>query len=511
MERAMLFNSSVFLFVFLPLTFAVWTMCCRLHWTQAALWWLLSASLFFYGWWNPPYLVLLLASILVNYLFQRRIHELVAAKAMDIAKRWLVVGVVLNLAAIGYFKYADFFLRNVNRVFHTHFPALEIFLPLGISFYTFQQIACLVDTYRGELGRIPLQKFALFTAFFPQLVAGPIVLANRLVPQLEGRRIFVFSWRNVYFGLVLFSLGLFKKVVIADRLSPHIASVFNNLGGGVGLFDAWSGVLAYTFQLYFDFSGYSDMALGLARLFNVDLPLNFNSPYKAASIIEFWRRWHMTLSRFLRDYLYIPLGGNRKGSVRRYANLLATMLIGGLWHGAGWTFVVWGGLHGLYLCVNHFWLKVSPIRLPKVLGIVLTFFSIVVAWVFFRAGSMGDALVVLKAMFSFGDLSLPHLLPSLKKLAADLPNNEILLELLLCAAICFLLPNSMQVAHMLRNIMESSLALVKQTSGGTLRIVREIALVQRLTLVFVSLCIGGMLTTTFLFLNTVSEFLYFQF
>ena len=360
----MLFNSYVFIFLFLPITFAVWRALCARKKLVAAIYWLLTASLFFYGYWNPPYLLLLLASIAVNFVIQKKIAQ---SRPSPSAKSYMLAGVAANLALIGYFKYANFFAENVASLFGASWHNLDIFLPLGISFFTFQQIACLVDTYHGKLGVMPFRHYALFVSFFPQLIAGPIVLADKIIPQFSDKKIFCLSWKSICVGLTLFSIGVFKKVIIADTFSPWTALAFE-AEHPLTLLEAWGGALAYTIQLYFDFSGYSDMALGLASFFNIKLPLNFNSPYKAKSIIDFWRRWHMTLSAFLRDYLYIPLGGNRRGKARRYVNLMATMLLGGLWHGAGWTFVIWGGLHGLYLTVNHFWREHSPVRLPSFIG-----------------------------------------------------------------------------------------------------------------------------------------------
>ncbi len=399
----LLFNSYVFIFLFLPVTFAVWRVLCAKKKLAAAIYWLLAASLFFYGYWNPPYLLLLLASITVNFVIQKRIAQ---TRPSSAAKTYMIAGVAANLALIGYFKYANFFAENMAALFGASWRTLDIFLPLGISFFTFQQIACLVDTYHGKLGVMPFRHYALFVSFFPQLIAGPIVLADKIIPQFSGKKIFCFSWRNICVAITLFSIGLFKKVIIADTFSPWTALAFE-AEHPLTLIEAWSGALAYTIQLYFDFSGYSDMALGLASFFNIKLPLNFDSPYKATSIIDFWRRWHMTLSGFLRGYLYIPLGGNRKGKARRYVNLMATMLLGGLWHGAGWTFVIWGGLHGLYLTVNHFWREHSSVRIPSFIGWPMTFISVVFAWVFFRAESAAQAVAILKGMAGMNGFVVP--------------------------------------------------------------------------------------------------------
>lgn len=399
----LLFNSYVFIFLFLPVTFALWRVLCAKKKLAAAVFWLLAASLFFYGYWNPPYLLLLLTSIAANFLLQKKIAQ---TRPSHAAKTYMIAGVAANLALIGYFKYANFFAENMAALFGASWRTLDIFLPLGISFFTFQQIACLVDTYHGKLGVMPFRHYALFVSFFPQLIAGPIVLADKIIPQFSGKKIFCFSWRNICVAITLFSIGLFKKVIIADTFSPWTALAFG-AEHPLTFLEAWGGALSYTIQLYFDFSGYSDMAIGLASFFNIKLPLNFNSPYKSKSIIDFWRRWHMTLSYFLRDYLYIPLGGNRKGILRRYVNLMITMLLGGLWHGAGWTFVIWGGLHGVYLAINHFWQEHSPVRFPAFLGWLATFISVVVAWVFFRAESAGQAIEILKGMAGQNGFVIP--------------------------------------------------------------------------------------------------------
>ncbi|WP_246844088.1 MBOAT family protein [Hydrocoleum sp. CS-953] len=319
----------------------------------------------------------------------------------------LWVGIAVNLAIISYYKYANFFLDTVNSVVSTNLNAGQIILPLAISFYTFTQIAYLVDAYRGETRETnyDLLTYSFFVVFFPQLIAGPILRHDELIPQFRQLRNFIFSQKNMALGLSLFSLGLCKKVLIADTISPWVALAFNN-ASELSFIEAWVGALSYTFQLYFDFSGYSDMAIGLGLMFNIRLPINFNSPYKATSISDFWRRWHITLSNFLRDYLYIPLGGSRRGEVRRYSNLLTTMLLGGLWHGAGWTYVIWGGLHGTYLCINHGWRKLN-IPMPKVLAWVITFVAVIVSWVLFRAQNIQDGLEILQTMAGLKGVFIP--------------------------------------------------------------------------------------------------------
>jgi len=294
----------------------------------------------------------------------------------------------------------------------------RIVLPLAISFFTFQQIAFLVDAFRGNTREYGFLHYCLFVTFFPQLIAGPIVHHKEMLPQFKQEERDTSLLMRFSVGLSIFAIGLFKKTIIADGVGLYADAVFDAVASGTHLtfFEAWGGALAYTFQLYFDFSAYSDMAVGLARLFGIRLPVNFFSPYKATSIIEFWRLWHVTLSRFLRDHLYIPLGGNRKGRTRRYVNLMITMLLGGLWHGAGWTFMVWGGLHGLYLVINHAWRRFTRVLLPGNVrrrsfpGVarLVTFLSVVVAWVFFRADSLSVAWRILRTMTGVDGISLPR-------------------------------------------------------------------------------------------------------
>lgn len=410
----MLFNSYEFILVYLPVTLYVFFLIGRTGRHELAIAWMALASLFFYGWWNPVYLGLLLASITFNYLVGISI-----TRYRDKAQRLLILGITGDLCLLAYYKYANFFVDNLNSAAGTDIHLATIILPLGISFFTFTQIAYLVDAYRGEAREYNFVHYCLFVTIFPHLIAGPIIHHKQTVPQFAKSYIYRPHARNIAVGLTIFVIGLFKKVVIADGVSVYANPVFDAAQAGQVLtfWDAWGGALAYTFQLYFDFSGYSDMAIGLARMFNVWLPLNFRSPYKAENITEFWRRWHMTLSRFLRDYLYIPLGGNRKGRARTYTNLLLTMLLGGLWHGAGWTFVVWGGLHGLYLVINHAWQALkqrlwpqadSPWPGSKLAARSLTFVAVVVAWVFFRADSVSTATSLLGSMAGLKGVILPE-------------------------------------------------------------------------------------------------------
>jgi alginate O-acetyltransferase complex protein AlgI len=408
----MLFSSYIFLFVFLPVTLSGFCLLSRFAGPKSAKVWLAATSLFFYGWWNPVYVALISASMLANFWLGRRIGVAVRSGSGRTGLFW---GVAANLLLLGYYKYANFFVTNLNALAGTGWTLEKIVLPLGISFFTFTQIAYLVDASRGVVCEYDFGDFLLFITFFPHLIAGPIIHHSEMMPQFAEARTYRFDWTNLAVGLAIFSAGLFKKVVIADALSGHASKVFEAAAGSTPLHpgDAWAGVLSYTFQIYFDFSGYSDMAIGLARVFGITLPLNFNSPYRAVNIVEFWRRWHMTLSRFLRDYLYIPLGGSRQGRVRRYVNLILTMVIGGLWHGAAWTFVLWGLFHGVCLAVNHLWqgLWTSPQRrglLPSLLtswtARSLTFLLVVIGWVLFRAANFHSVQQMLGAMFHLAAL-----------------------------------------------------------------------------------------------------------
>ena len=379
----------------------------------------------------------------------------------------LAFGIIANLTLLGYFKYTDFLLENFNLAFDGSVPLLHLALPLAISFFTFQQIAYLVDSYRGETAEYDFLNYALFVTFFPQLIAGPIVHHAEMMPQFASRWNLVKNYKNIATGLFIFSIGLFKKVVIADYFATFATNGFD-YAETLNLLEAWATSLSYTFQLYFDFSGYTDMAIGAALLFNIRLPINFNSPYKALDIQDFWRRWHITLSRFLRDYIYIPLGGNRKGSFRIYNNLLATFILGGIWHGAGWTFVFWGFLHGMALVIHRFW-KQLDFTMPKVLAWFITFNFINVAWVFFRAKEFDDAIKVLQGMAQFSNFTLKDF------------NSDIYWQLLLLLILVLYLKNSMHYTERFKAKFSYILLSVGAFTYGVLS------------------------------LNKISEFLYFNF
>jgi D-alanyl-lipoteichoic acid acyltransferase DltB (MBOAT superfamily) len=459
----MLFNSLEYLFLFLPVTVLVFLMLSRAPTTERQIYWLVLASLVFYASWKPVYLLLIVASVVVNFALGKRL----AREAPQRTRAWLVAGVCFNLGLLGYFKYTGFFLEGLNSLGVWLIPIPEITLPLAISFFTFQQIAYLVDVSRRDCREYQFHHYALFVLFFPQLIAGPIVHHKEMMPQFDRLRADALLATDFAVGTTFIAVGLFKKVVMADSLALIADPVFETAasGGQLNAVDALLGTYAFSFQIYFDFSGYSDIAIGSARLFGIRLPENFRSPYKSRSIIEIWQRWHMTLSRFLRDYLYFTLGGNRHGSLKRYRNLMITMLLGGLWHGAAWTFVIWGGLHGLYLCINHAWrsgvsraglqaLFSGPLFQP--LFVLITFTAWSVALVIFRAEDMPTAWSIINAGFFDLSLQAPPLLGEalsdslVRQLLLDSgwqppAYTEIWLLVAVAAGICWALPNTQEL------------------------------------------------------------------
>lgn len=471
----MLFTTATFFFLFLPVVLIGFFVVGRYS-RDAAAFWLFAASVFFYGYWMPQFTLLLLSSIITNFLIGRRIGEARAAEGgLPRAKRWMIGGVVFNLALLAYFKYFNFFIATLDAALDVQIVALHVILPIGISFYTFTQIAFLADAYQKGVREYKFAHYGLFVTYFPHLIAGPVLHHAQMMPQFGREATYRFNLANFAAGLAIFCIGLIKKVVIADGISPYADAIFNVAAQGqVPTFqEAWLGSLAYTFQLYFDFSGYSDMAIGLSWMFNIKLPFNFDSPYKARNISDFWRRWHMTLSAFLRDYLYIALGGNRKGAVRRYVNLFLTMLLGGLWHGASWTFVFWGGLHGLYLAINHgFRAVTAPIAAKlddsKVFAVAswcLTFLAVVVAWVFFRAPTFSSAGRILVAMATPPvPGGLPETNPMLWNAGLDL--NTGLVTCLALGAIAVFAPNSNRIGEVIREGCERAFSRRAALLGG---------------------------------------------
>ena len=460
----MLFNSYGFIFLYLPIVLLVFFWLERIGHAYSAAW-LAAASIFFYGYWNPAYVGLLLISVICNYTFGMWIAKAHGQGSIAKAKRLLVTAITADLLLLGYYKYANFFLANLDSATGSHLSLGEIILPLGISFFTFTQIAFLVDTWQGKVKEYSFIHYTLFVTYFPHLIAGPILHHAEMMPQFSLRTNYRVNWENIATGLLLFTVGLCKKTLWADSFAPFANAIFGGVQRGEvpTIYEAWCGALAYTMQIYFDFSGYTDMALGAALMFNIRLPINFDSPYKANSIIEFWRTWHMTLSRFLRDYLYISLGGNRKGEPRRYANLMATMLLGGLWHGAGWTYICWGGLHGIYLAINHLWraslqhvpVRWFPPRLSGLTGGAITFVSVVVAWVLFRSADMAHAIVMLKAMAGIEARPIPiaDVVHGQLLIITNLRGRELAILLLSALAWVWLLPNSTRLRLLKGNFL----------------------------------------------------------
>ena len=436
----MMFHSIAFILGFMPVCIGGFFAAGRLAGGAWPLRWLIAANLVFYAWWDPAQTPILIASVAGNYAIGCKLGRGGATRP------WLTAGVLANLLLLGWFKYANFFLHIVLP----DAGAVTVALPLGISFFTFQQIMFLVDSARAGTPPPAFGHYAAFVTFFPHLIAGPIVRPGEIIPQLSVPVIARPNSANLTEGLHIFLLGLAKKLVLADMFAGFADVGFNAASHGAALsfFEAWYATLSFGLQIYFDFSGYSDMATGLARMLNVRFPLNFDSPYRARDIADFWRRWHITLGAFLRDYLYIPLGGNRKGTMRRYINLMITMLLGGLWHGAGWTFVAWGALHGIYLTINNIWRDATagtlPGRIVKPAGGAITFIAVVTAWVVFRSTDIVHAKTMLEAMFGIHarPISFDAVLHGQLLLATDLSGRDLIKILFLSLAWVWLLPNS---------------------------------------------------------------------
>jgi alginate O-acetyltransferase complex protein AlgI len=436
-----LFTSFHFIFEFLPFTFGVYFLLRRLGWVHAGFAFLFLASLFFYVYWRIQDLPILFGSIVTNYLFgyviyfKKRYRRVLLASAVS-----------ANLALLCYFKYTGFLLTNLNHLVGAGPSDWSVVLPLGISFFTFTQIAYLVDCARGMRGKHNFLDYALFVSFFPHLLAGPIIHHSELIPQFVSTKKHIILLQDVTVGALVFVIGLAKKIILADQVAPITNTVFSHADAGHSLsfFSAWIGAVAFTMQIYFDFSGYSDMAVGVARMFGIRFPWNFDSPYRSTTIVEFWRRWHMTLSRWLRDYLYFPLGGNRLGEARRQFNLLVTMLLGGLWHGANWNFVIWGGIHGAFLIITHvtkdaFFRSTNFGVIGRLIGWSTTFGIVMLAWIFFRATTLSGATHMLESCLGLSDGDTIPL--------TTMTSTAILLGVALL--IVCLLPNSIAICHLL--------------------------------------------------------------
>lgn len=514
----MLFNSYSFLLAYLPVTVLGFFIFGRLGKTVGAAW-LAVCSLFFYAWWDYRYVLLLLASICVNYL----VGGYIARHAVSAeGRRVLTVGIAANLLLLAYYKYADFFISTSNAIAGSDWPILGIVLPIGISFFTFTQIAFLADAYAGKVTEYRFVYYVLFVTYFPHLIAGPVLHHKEMMPQFDEDRNYRPDPANFAIGLTVFAIGLAKKVLIADNLAVYASPVFAPESPAPSFFLAWGGALAYTFQLYFDFSGYSDMAIGLSRMFGVRLPLNFNSPYKSLNIAEFWRRWHMTLSRFLRDYLYIPLGGNRHGTFSRYVNLMITMVLGGLWHGAGWSFVVWGALHGGFLVINQVWqgfcrryaIEFSS-RLGSFAGVAITFLCVVFAWVYFRAPDISTANRIVTGMLggwgaSVPDAILSRLGPIQSPIEAlgvggHLGGGAVFAEtwcwILVAAVVAFLAPNTQEIMGRFEPALPDERRAESRATPSIVWLPQP----------HQAIVVGTLLALGVLALSRPTEFLYFQF
>jgi len=474
----MLFSSLTFLLGFLPLTLLLTWLISRNFKREITLLFLIVTSFVFYSWLFPPYLGLLAGSILFNYGMGQ-----ILARRKSLQLMW--VGVLANLGLLAWFKYAGFFADSFNALTQGSLDFGDILLPLAISFFTFQQIAYLVDMYRREISAGGFLEYTFFVTFFPQLIAGPIVHYRTIIPQLKTSDFVKFRSEDLLAGGLLFVMGLSKKVLIADRLRGGADTLFAATANGFdpSMIESWIGMMCYAFQIYFDFSGYSDMALGLGRMFGLKLPKNFESPYKCRNIIDFWRRWNITLSHFLRDYLYFALGGNRRGKVMRYVNLFIVMLLGGLWHGAGWTFVVWGALHGAYLTVNHMWRSFVGKSLPVFLALPVTFMAVLVAWVFFRAETFGHAFAIVNSMLGFGQGA---------RLDMSLYSDV------------FWLPFGLLLASILTWGVPNALQIIDRFESGVYKAQRK-----RLILLFTSALLALSIFTVYS--SGTYEFLYFQF
>lgn len=529
----MIFSSYKFIFVFLPAFFFVYFLSLK-YAKHLRLYVILLFSLIFYSVYDVSYLVLLLFSIGVNYYIAELLIKREVARERNII---LFLGVSFNLSLIIYYKYINFIIENVMWLSNSNIAYMDILLPLGISFFTFQQIAYLVDVHKDKLYKYGLLEYAVFVSYFPQLIAGPIVHHKKFISQLTGKAFGKFDVNNVIIGLSVFAIGLFKKVVIADSLAHLTDRIFNIADQGVVVpfLNAWMGALSYAFQIYFDFSGYADMALGLAIVIGIYLPINFNSPYKSRSIIEFWQKWHITLSAFLKNYLYIPLGGNRYGSFNKFRNLAIVMLLGGLWHGASWNFVIWGGLHGCFLIVNHAWRhyrkdkqksrSIRQARVATILSWLLTMIVVVFAWVFFRAETLDGAIAMSKSMLALSPdfkLIVPY---SFELFLANygfelnedifvagvlLSNVHILSDafipsivgLLICVILVTAFPNTIQ-------LFSQSSQLIAIKSDSPFFLSRQ-TLFWRPTF-FWGVAIGILFIMSILMLSEATEFIYFEF
>ena len=420
----MLFNSYAFLLCFLPISLTTFYQIAKQKKQNLSKYWLILVSLIFYGWWQPSLLFFLAFSISINYGLSIFI---IKQNVLNIKSNfWLTIGVFFNLFLLGYFKYFNFFVESFNYSLNTNFSFTNIIVPLGISFITFEQISYLVDASKGKNSNHNFLNYCLFITFFPKLVSGPIIRYKELIPQFTDKSNLLFDSENISVGITIFTVGMFKKLVFADRLAPYTLMIYSAAGDGVHLTfaEAWIGVLALYLQLYFDFSGYSDMAIGVARMFGIKLPLNFDSPYKASNINQFWTRWHMSLTRFFRDYLYFPLSKKLKTfsltlQQQTVVNIMITMTLTGIWHGSGWNFLIWGALHGLYLSCYQIWRNWRKNKgwdskndrwWYRLIAWGLTFFAWTFALVLAKTKTLAAAVVVWRGMLGLNGISIPPFL-----------------------------------------------------------------------------------------------------
>lgn len=502
----MLFNSPLFIFIFLPLALIFFKLASYYGGKKIGILSIVFSSLVFYSYYNIKYLFLIIFSISFNYLLSLEL----ANRNNKSKKNLLIIGITINLLIIIFFKYANFLFENFSSVYSIFFEKiffdLKIVLPLAISFFTFQQIGYLIDVYKGAKPERSIINYSWFILFFPQLIAGPIVQHKEVLPQIKNRNSLRISYKGFGLGSSLFFVGLFKKLVIADQMALYSTPIFIKADSGelINFGEAWVGALCYSFQIYFDFSGYSDMALGIALLFGVSLPINFLSPYKAGSIIDFWKRWHITLSRFLKNYLYIPLGGNKTTRLRNFQNITLVMLLGGLWHGASWNFVIWGGVHGLLIVINHIWRKIVNIKKRSIsysfFCMVLTFTSVTICWVFFRAESLEGAISIIFSMFQ-PELNNQGIISFFLKTFGH--HKEALIMCSILILWCWFLPNTFKIFIKRKRILpkvEKVLFDKLKFFDLSFRFNIPWAIFNAVIIV---LCIS--------YLNRVSEFIYFNF
>ena len=453
-----MFTYFEYIIIFIPVVIAAYFLLNARGLHRPAMYFLIGASLLFYGFWKPIFVPLLLISIIVNFAVG---SALIGRAPGGLQKKSIIIaGLCFNIGLLGYFKYTNFFIQNINLLFGSDIGPMKILLPLGISFYTFLQISFIVDCYRGKITEIDPTQYLLFVTFFPKLLQGPITTHQEMASQFSNPGTWKINYENLARGLLLLAIGLIKKMVIADNLAIWANTGFDR-APVLNFFEAWFAALSFIFQVYFDFSGYSDIAIGIALMFNIRLPLNFNSPYKATDIQDLWRRWHITFQRFMRDYVYISLGGSRMGEARLYFNLIITFIIGGFWHGAGWGFIFWGALNGVALIIHRLWRK-TGIVMNDHLARAVTFLFFLFSGIYFRATTLKDAFKVHRGMLGFEGFAVPEKLkglPFLKPLGVETGNWLVHLGpkeyyfiylILFSTVIIFFTKNSMELTEKMR-------------------------------------------------------------